>query len=196
MLDIRLIREDTKKVIEGLNKRGQEIGLSELLKLDEEMRRLLKESEGFKYKRNVVSDKIGELKKKGVDTDKETLEMREVSQRIKELDARIKELSEEINNRLLNIPNIPHSSVPLGRSSGDNVEIKKWGSPRKFNFPVKPHIELGDVVGLDFQRASKITGAGFVLYMGIGARLEMELINFMLDLHVKEHGYLEVSPPF
>lgn len=196
MLDVRLLREDIQKVTEGLKKRGQDIGLTELLKLDEEMRRLLKESEGFKYKRNMVSDKIGELKKKGVDTDKDTLEMREVSQKIKELDARIKELSEDINNRLLNIPNIPHSSVPVGRSAGDNVEIKKWGNPRKFNFPVKSHIELGDVVGLDFQRASKITGAGFVLYKGIGARLERALINFMLDLHVKEHGYLEVSPPF
>lgn len=196
MLDVRLLREDIQKVTEGLKKRGQDIGLTELLKLDEEMRRLLKESEGFKYKRNMVSDKIGELKKKGVDTDKDTLEMREVSQKIKELDARIKELSEDINNRLLNIPNIPHSSVPVGRSAGDNVEIKKWGNPRKFNFPVKSHIELGDVVGLDFQRASKITGAGFVLYKGIGARLERALINFMLDLHIKEHGYLEVSPPF
>lgn len=196
MLDVRLLREDIQKVTEGLKKRGQDIGLTELLKLDEEMRRLLKESEGFKYKRNMVSDKIGELKKKGVDTDKDTLEMREVSQKIKELDARIKELSEDINNRLLNIPNIPHSSVPVGRSAGDNVEIKKWGNPRKFNFPVKSHIELGDVVGLDFQRASKITGAGFVLYKGIGARLERALINFMLDLHVKEHGYLEILPPF
>ncbi|MBI3584985.1 MAG: serine--tRNA ligase [Nitrospinae bacterium] len=196
MLDVRLLREDIQKVTEGLKKRGQDIGLTGLLKLDEEMRRLLKESEGFKYKRNMVSDKIGELKKKGVDTDKETFEMREVSQRIKELDARIKELSEDINNRLLNIPNIPHSSVPVGRSAGDNVEIKKWGNPHKFNFPVKSHMELGDAVGLDFQRASKITGAGFVLYKGMGARLERALINFMLDLHVKEHGYLEVSPPF
>ena len=196
MLDVRLIREDIQKVTEGLKKRGQDIGLTGLLKLDEEMRRLLKESEGFKYKRNMVSDKIGELKKKGVNTDKDTLEMREVSQKIKELDARTKELSEDINNRLLNIPNMPHSSVPVGRSAGDNVEIKKWGNPRKFNFPVKSHIELGDVVGLDFQRASKIAGAGFVLYKGMGARLERALINFMLDLHVKEHGYLEVSPPF
>ena len=196
MLDVRLIREDIQKVTEGLKKRGQDIGLTELLKLDEEMRRLLKESEGFKYKRNMVSDKIGELKKKGVNTDKDTLEMREVSQKIKELDARTKELSEDINNRLLNIPNMPHSSVPVGRSAGDNVEIKKWGNPRKFNFPVKSHIELGDVVGLDFQRASKIAGAGFVLYKGMGARLERALINFMLDLHVKEHGYLEISPPF
>ena len=196
MLDVRLLREDIQKVTEGLKKRGQDIGLTELLKLDEEMRRLLKESEGFKYKRNTVSDKIGELKKKGVNTDKDTLEMREVSQKIKELDARTKELSEDINNRLLNIPNMPHSSVPVGRSAGDNVEIKKWGNPRKFNFPVKSHIELGDVVGLDFQRASKIAGAGFVLYKGMGARLERALINFMLDLHVKEHGYLEVSPPF
>lgn len=196
MLDVRLLREDVQKVTEGLKKRGQDIGLTELLKLDEEMRRLLKESEGFKYKKNMVSDKIGELKKKGIDTDKDTLEMREVSQKIKELDARIKELSEDINNRLLNIPNMPHSSVPVGRSAGDNVEIKKWGNPRKFNFPVKSHIELGDVVGLDFQRASKITGAGFVLYKGIGARLERALINFMLDLHVKEHGYLEILPPF
>ena len=196
MLDVRLLREDIQKVTEGLKKRGQDIGLTGLLKLDEEMRRLLKESEGFKYKRNMVSDKIGELKKKGVNTDKDTLEMREVSQKIKELDARTKELSEDINNRLLNIPNMPHSSVPVGRSAGDNVEIKKWGNPRKFNFPVKSHIELGDVVGLDFQRASKIAGAGFVLYKGMGARLERALINFMLDLHVKEHGYLEVSPPF
>ena len=110
---------------------------------------------------------------------------------------KIKELSEDINNRLLNIPNIPHISVPVGRSSGDNVEIKKWGNPRKFNFPVESHTELGDVLGiLDFQRASKITGAGFVLYKGIGARLERALINFMLNLHVKEHGYLEISPPF
>ena len=197
MLDLRLLREDIQKITEGLKKRGQDIRLTEILKLDEEIRRLLKEAEGFKYKRNVVSDKIGELKKKGVDAEKETLEMRNVSQRIKELDGKIKELSEDINNRLLNIPNIPHISVPVGRSSGDNVEIKKWGNPRKFNFPVESHTELGDVLGiLDFQRASKITGAGFVLYKGIGARLERALINFMLNLHVKEHGYLEISPPF
>src|SRR3989338_3454621 len=197
MLDLRLLREDIQKITEGLKKRGQDIKLTEILKLDEEIRRLLKEAEGFKYKRNVVSDKIGELKKKGVDAEKETLEMRNVSQRIKELDGKIKELSEDINNRLLNIPNIPHISVPVGRSSGDNVEIKKWGNPRKFNFPVESHTELGDVLGiLDFQRASKITGAGFVLYKGIGARLERALINFMLNLHVKEHGYLEISPPF
>ena len=186
MLDLRLLREDIQKITEGLKKRGQDIKLTEILKLDEEIRRLLKEAEGFKYKRNVVSDKIGELKKKGVDAEKETLEMRNVSQRIKELDGKIKELSEDINNRLLNIPNIPHISVPVGRSSGDNVEIKKWGNPRKFNFPVESHTELGDVLGiLDFQRASKITGAGFVLYKGIGARLERALINFMLNLHVK-----------
>src|SRR3989338_4564147 len=190
MLDLRLLREDIQKITEGLKKRGQDIKLTEILKLDEEIRRLLKEAEGFKYKRSVVSDKIGELKKKGIDTDKETLEMRDVFHKIKEF-------SEEINNRLLNIPNIPHISVPVGRSSGDNVEIKKWGNPSKFNFSVESHTELGDVLGiLDFQRASKITGAGFVLYKGIGARLERALINFMLNLHVKEHGYLEISPPF
>jgi seryl-tRNA synthetase len=197
MLDIHLLRENTEKVVEGLKKRGQDINLTAILKIDEDMRGLLKEAEGLKRRRNTVSDTIGELKKKGVEAEKEMLEMREVSQRIKELDAKIKELSEEINKRLLNIPNIPHASVPIGRSPKDNIEVRKWGEPGEFKFPVKSHIELGEKFGiLDFQRASKITGAGFVLYKGIGARLERALINFMLDLHVKEHGYVEVSTPF
>jgi len=184
-------------VAEGLKKRGQDISLTGVLKMDESVRSLLKESEGLKYRRNTVSDKIGELKKKGIGAEKEMSEMREVSQKIKELDGKIKELSGEINKGLLNIPNIPHASVPVGKSPEDNTEVRKWGEPGEFKFPVKSHIELGEKFGiLDFQRASKITGAGFVIYKNIGAKLERALINFMLDLHVKEHGYTEVSTPF
>lgn len=197
MIDIHVLREDINKVAEGLRKRGQDINLLEILKMDEEVRGLLKESEELKRRRNVTSDKIGELKKKGVAAEKEILEMREVSHKVKEIDARIRDISEVIQRELLNIPNIPHSSVPVGRSSEDNIEVRKWGEPRKFHFPINSHIELGEKLGiLDFQRASKITGAGFVVYKNMGARLERALINFMLDLHVKEHGYSEVSTPF
>lgn len=197
MLDIHLLREDINRVADGLKKRGQDIDLKRILNLDEEIRGLLKESEGFKHKRNIVSDRVGELKKKGFDIEREALDMREVSRKIKEADARIKTLSEQINTELLSVPNIPHVSVPPGRTSNDNIEIKKWGVPAEFNFPVKSHVELGEGLGiLDFQRASKLTGAGFVIYKNLGAGLERVLINFMLDLHIKEHGYLEISPPF
>ncbi|MBI3814174.1 MAG: serine--tRNA ligase [Nitrospinae bacterium] len=197
MIDIHLLRENIDMVAEGLKKRGEDIDLTAVLKMDEDMRGLLKESEGLKRRRNAVSDTIGELKKKGLGAEKEMLEMREVSQRIKELDAKTKELSAEINKRLLNIPNIPHASVPVGRSPENNIEVRKWGEPGEFKFPVKSHIELGEKFGiLDFQRASKITGAGFVVYKNNGARLERSLINFMLDIHVRGHGYVEISPPF
>jgi seryl-tRNA synthetase len=197
MIDIRLLREDRDRITDGLRRRGEDIDLTKILRLDEEVRLLLKESEGFKHRRNVVSDEIGELKKKGVNTERETLDMRKLSQKIKETDARIKSLSEDIHNELLNIPNIPHESVPLGRTPDDNIEVKRWGSPPEFDFPIKSHIELGERLGiLDFQRASRLAGAGFVLFRDGGARLERSLINFMLDLHVKGHGYSEISPPF
>ncbi|MBI4378648.1 MAG: serine--tRNA ligase [Nitrospinae bacterium] len=197
MIDIRLLREDRDRITDGLRRRGEDIDLTKILRLDEEVRLLLKESEGFKHRRNLVSDEIGELKKRGVNTESETLDMRKLSQKIKETDARIKSLSEDIHNELLNIPNIPHESVPLGRTPDDNVEVKRWGSPPEFDFPIKSHIELGERLGiLDFQRASRLAGSGFVLFRDGGARLERSIINFMLDLHVKSHRYSEISPPF
>lgn len=197
MINIRLLRDNIDKVAEGLRKRGQEINLMAILKMDEKMRDLMKESEGFKHKKNVVSDRIGELKRGGSNAEKETIEMRELSQKIKEIDVEIKTISEKIEGELLNIPNIPHTSVPFGRTSDSNVELKRYGNPPEIGFPIKTHVELGEKLGiLDFQRATKISGGGFVVYKNSGARLERSLINFMLNLHINEHGYSEVSTPF
>ncbi|MEK6545673.1 MAG: serine--tRNA ligase [Nitrospinota bacterium] len=197
MIDIRLLRNNIDKVAAGLRKRGQEINLMAILKMDEKVRDLIRESEGFKHKKNVVSDRIGELKRGGGNAEKETLEMRELSQKIKEIDAEIKTISEKIEGELLNIPNIPHTSVPFGRISDNNMELKRCGNPPEIQFPVKTHVELGEKLGiLDFQRATKLSGGGFVVYKNTGARLERSLINFMLDLHINEHGYSEVSTPF
>ena len=197
MLGLKFVRENKDKVRKQTKQRGMDLDLDEFTKLDSERRDLLQETEALKAERNTVSEEIAVLKRDKKDASPQIRAMREVSQRIKELDSRLNEKIYFLNEILLNIPNMPHASVMVGQDEADNPEIKKWRDIREFTFKPKPHWEVGEQLDiLDFERASKITGARFALYKGWGARLERALINFMLDLHTTEHDYMEVLPPF
>jgi seryl-tRNA synthetase len=201
MLDLKLVRERTDEVKAGIRRRGGEIDLSEFLALDEKRRTAQQEADDLRRKRNDVSEEIGRLKKTGQQADDKVAEMRAVGDSIAALEAVIREAEDAQRNILLTIPNLPHTSVPDGRDETANVEVKRWSpegtEPPKFSFEPKPHWDLAEYLDIiDFDRAAKITGARFALYKGMGARLERALINFMLDLHTTEHGYLEVLPPF
>ncbi|SHK32434.1 serine--tRNA ligase [Desulforamulus aeronauticus] len=197
MLDIKFVRSNPELVLEGLKKRGSGLSLDEFLKLEESRREKLVVVEQLKNTRNVVSQEIGKLKKAGQDAEQKQLEMRQASQQIKDMDDEIRVIEEKLEQILLAIPNLPHESVPVGKDEHDNVEIRRWGKPREFNFSAKPHWDLGEELNiLDFERGGKVTGARFSFYKGLGARLERALFNFMLDLHTREHGYTEVFPPF
>lgn len=197
MLDLRLIRKDPERVRLALKNRGYSFPLDELLKKDEEWRAVLSEVQALKEKRNEVSKEVAVMKAKGEDPTPLLSQMKEVSDKIKELEKRTSSLEEEIRNMLLLIPNIPHESVPVGSSEEDNVEVRRWGEPRKFDFEPKPHWEIGEKLDiLDFERGAKLAESRFTVLKGLGARLERALINFMLDLHTAEHGYIEIFPPF
>ncbi len=197
MLDIRVIRERPEEVERRLSTRGIKVDIGKVLRVDEQRRRVIKDVEELKAKRNAVSKEIGRLKREGRDVSSLLREMDEVAERIKDLDERRKTLEEELEGLLLNIPNLPHPTVPVGEDERDNVEVRRWGEIRDFPFEPRDHWEIGEALGiLDFERATKLAGARFALYKGLGALLERALINFMLDLHTKEHGYLEVLPPF
>ncbi len=199
MLDIKLIRDNSQRVRDRLATRGRgdEARIAEIAGLDEKRRKLLVEAETLKADRNRVNKEIGALKAKGLDVSAKLAEMKEVSQRIAALDAQLAALDAQLSEILLVIPNLPHDSVPVGKDAGDNREVRRHGEPPKFSFPPKPHWELGEKLGiLDFPRAAKISGSGFILYKAAGARLERALINWLLDLHTREHGYTEVFPPF
>jgi len=197
MLDIKQVRANPEILIQALKKRGTTIALDEFLELDAKKRDLLFQSEQLKNKRNVVSEEVSRLKKAKEDAENLILEMREVAQEIKNLDEKIKEYEEKMAEILLRIPNIPHESVPVGKNEEDNVEVKRWGVPREFNFQPLAHWDLGEKLDiLDFERGVKISGTRFTVYKGLGARLERALINFMLDLHIEKHGYTEILPPF
>lgn len=201
MLDIRMIRERADEVRTGLAKRqkGDELAVFRIVELDGERRQKLVESEELKSRRNTESKEIGILMKEGRKEDAESKKewVRETNQRISELEKEIGEVEMEIRDLMLRMPNIPHESVPVGRSAEENREVRRYGQPKVFEFEPRNHIELCEKLGLiDFKRASKLSGSGFLLYMGYGARLERALISFLIDLHVNEHGYMEVSPPF
>ncbi len=197
MLDMRFIRENPAIVEKAIKKRGKDISLDEFKKLDDKRRDILYESEQLKHRRNVTSDKIGQLKRNGEDASHLITEMREVSNRIKAYDEELTEIEAKMEQILLIIPNVPHESVPVGQDESDNLEVKKWGEPRKFEFASQAHWDLGEELDiLDFERGGKVTGTRFTFLKGAGARLERSLINFMLDLHTDEHGYKEVFPPF
>jgi len=197
MLDLRILRENFDSIKKEIEKRGACPPLEEFLQVDKERRSMLQESEGLKFIRNKSSDLIAKLKKEGQNADDKIREMKEVSGRIKLLDEELGKIEEKENNLLLNIPNIPHSSVPAGKSSEENLEVRRWGDKPQFNFTPKNHQEVGAKLKiLDFERGAKISGARFCLYRGTGALLERALINFMLDLHTKENNYIEVLPPF
>lgn len=196
MLDLKYIREDQERVRRMLEQRGQTYDLDGLLQLDQERRRLAVQVEQLKHRRNVSSEEISRLKKKDPPADSLLTGMKQVSDQITELDDRIRLIEAQLQGRLLYLPNRLHDSVPIGRDEKDNKEIKQWGKRPSFDFLPQPHWDIGEKLGiLDFERAARVTGARFVFYRGLGARLERALMNFMLDLHVREHGYEEVLTP-
>lgn len=198
MLDPKFIRANPDKVRDGIQKKMMDVAvLDEFLEVDELWRSRLAEVEKLKALRNSVSEEISKMKRASLDATAEIARMREVSDRIKELDAEVRDLEDRLQKALLMIPNIPHESVPVGEDEKDNVIVREWGKPRQFDFQPLPHWEIASRLGLvDFERGSKIAGSGFILYMGLGARLERSLFNFMADLHTSKHGYKEVFPPF
>ena len=196
MLDIKLIREDPQKIESALRARGVDLSLKELLTLDAERRNLLRDAEALKAQRNKASEAIGEAKRQGKDAAHEQARMREVGERIKALDAETRSVEGKIEQWLLQLPNLSHESVPVAPSAEGNVEVRRWGEPRRFAFDPKPHWEVGEALGiLDSARATKIAKSRFTVLWGVGARLERALIQFMLDLHTREHGYREVWVP-
>ncbi len=199
MLDIKYIRENPEIVKEGIKNKNEKDTVDEILALDKDRRDLLQKAEELKAQRNKVSQEIGKLKKAGENADDVMAEMKNVSDEIKELDNQIREVEEKLNEMMLWVPNLPHNSTPIGKSAANNIEVKQW-LPEGFLFendePVLDHLELGKKWGiLDFERGAKISGSGFPVYLGKGATLERALINYMLDLHLADHGYKEVIPP-
>jgi len=197
MLEIKFVRENLSTVEQSLGARGVAVEMAAFEKLDAKRRKVLLEIENLRHRRNVVSEQIADMKRREEKTDALVADMRDVSGRIKELDGSLSEIESNLNAFLLEIPNIPHSSVPVGKESSDNPILKQVGDTPKFEFEPRPHWDIGQDLGiLDFERAAKITGARFPLYFGIGSKLERALINFMLDIHTDEHKYVEILPPF
>lgn len=197
MLDIKWIRENPDEARSMLQNRGYEYPLDELLDLDSLRRQKLIEVEGLKAKRNEGSKEVAKLKSKGEDPSDLMEEIRNINEDIKVLDKEVQDIEENLRDLLLQIPNKPHESVPVGKSEEDNVVVRSVGELPKFDFEPKPHWELGEKIGLmDFEAGIKLAGSRFTVLRGNGARLARALINFMLDLHTREHGYLEFEPPF
>ncbi len=197
MLDIKLIREYTYKVKESNLKRNIDIDLDIVIELDKKRRKLLQQAEELKAKKNLVSTEISKKRKEEINTIKKIKNMRLVGEKISQLNEEINFLDIKLKNVLLTIPNVPHLSVPVGKNEISNIEIKRFGEVRQFEFFPKPHWELGEKLGIiSFEQASKVAGARFAFYTGLGAKLERALINFMLDFHSKENGYIEILPPY
>ena len=197
MLEAKYIREHLEEVRERLATRGQAIDLDQFVLIDGERRRTIQEWERLRALQKKVSDEVSKKKREGRDASDLIDEMKKVSQDLKGLDGIIEEKEKALQDFLLTVPNLPHSSVPVGKDPSDNAEVRRWGDLPKFDFEPKAHWDLGEELGvLDFKTGAKITGARFTLYWDLGAKLERALINFMLDLHTREHGYREVLPPF
>ena len=198
MLDIQLLRHEPEIVANGLKRKGVEADLDEILDLDKEWRSVLANADTLRQQRNTVSKEISQMAKEGKDFADVRARMKTISDEIKVLEDQLRQLELSIDEKMLWLPNLPHHSAPDGTSSEDNVEVHRWGEDiRTFDFPLMDHLELGKSLDiLDFPRGSKISGSGFPLYKGLGATLERALLNFMLDIQVKERGYREVFPPF
>ena len=197
MLDIRRIRNNAEEVEKLLKRRDPELSLSKVLELDKERRKKLVEVEEMKAKQNKVSKEVPVLKKEGKDVSHILQEMKELAEMVKILDGEIKVIDEKIQDELLSIPNTPNPEITVGKSDEDNKEVRKWGQPKKFDFELKAHWDLGvDLDILDFERATKIAGTRFSMFKGAGARLERAIITYMLDKHTLEHGFTEVAPPY
>ena len=198
MLDIKQIRENTQSIIDRLNTRGQDFSfLNDVVKADEKRRELLQEVESLKAFRNESSKKIGMMKKNGEDTSNLMSEVSKANERISAIDKELSEIENTIQNTLNVVPNVPRETVIVGKGEEDNKEVRKYGIIPQFDFTPKAHWEIGVNLGiLDFEGGAKLTGSRFTVYKGLGAKLERSLINFMLDLHVSQHGYEEMLPPF
>ena len=199
MLDLKFVRDNIGKVELALQRRGLDISLEEFSAKDVERRRALAEIDELRHKRNTLSEEVGQKKKAGLHAEAQPLmeQVKEINQKIKEWEAEAEKHDPWVKDFLLALPNLPDDSVPIGESADDNPVIKTWGEPPRFSFEPKAHWDLGEALGiLDFERAAKITGARFALLKGAGALMERALINFMLDLHTKNHGFTEVWPPF
>lgn len=197
MLDLKFIRENRKLVEEAVINRGMEADIDGLLSLDEERRKRLSEVEGLKNKRNQTSREIGELVKAGKDASALKESMKELSQKIKQIDGKVGETGQKVAKMLLDIPNVPDKEVPVGPDTSANRLVKEWGEISRFDFPVRTHLDLVELLNLgDFRAAAKVAGHGFALFQGEGAKLQRALINFMVDLHTKKHGYQEILPPY
>lgn len=197
MLDIKFIRNNVDRVKRAIELKNDHADIDRLLELDAEKRRLLTAVEELKHRRNQVSDDIGRMKKQHQDATPFIREMKNVSDRIKQLDEQVKSLDQEIYQILIRVPNLPHESVPIGNDASANVELKRWGQLPPKDYQPKPHWEVGEKLGIiDFAGGSRVSGSFFINYKGLGARLQRALIAFMLDLHIKKHGYTEVYPPF
>jgi len=199
MLDLKFIRENPELVKTGIGNKNDKADVDQILKLDKDRRNFIQKVEDLKAQKNKVSQEVGKLKKAGENADEVIAEMKQVADEIKELDDKLNEVEIKLNNLLIWLPNLPHESVPVGKSAADNVEVRKW-IPEGISIEEKKvmdHIELGKKLKiLDFERGAKISGSGFPVYVGKGATLERALINFMLDYHLQHHGFTEIFPPF
>ena len=197
MLDLRFVRRNLEIIATSLKKRGSDLNVNEFLQLDQRRREILAKVETLRAKRNRVTSEIPQKKHAHEDITSLLQEAKTLSRQIEALDKELKEVERGIYDFLTNLPNIPHPSVPIGKDETENVVVKFWGEKPVFSFSPKPHWEIGEKLNiLDFKRAAKISGSRFAVYRGGGAALERALINFMLDLHVQEHGYIEIFPPF
>jgi len=199
MLDLNFVRENLPLVEEKLLQRGMDPSavLKDFRELDTKRRQAITEAETSKAQRNQATEEIGKLKKSGQDASAAMAQAKDLRERISALEKTASDFDAQLRDILAGIPNLPHASVPVGKSADDNVEVRRWGTPPKFDFTPKAHWDLGAQLGiLDLERAVKLTGARFAVYWDLGAKLERALANFMLDLHTREHGYTEVLPPY
>jgi seryl-tRNA synthetase len=199
MIDPKILEENIEFVKTKLSQRGQDIDFDMIVKVDEERRSVIREVEELEHQRNVGSKEVGELKRQGRNEEAAEIQssLKDISENIKELNTKRTQIENDFQLLLLNVPNIPHESVPSGVDESDNLEIKCWGKPTQFDFVPRDHVTIGKSLDiLDLERAAKITGARFALYKGLGARIERALINFMIEEHTNKHGYTEVLPPF
>lgn len=197
MLDIKFVRDNPELVLENLRKRHNPMNLDRFMELEKQRREVIAQTEALKSEKNTVSKQISQMKKNKENADEVIAKMREVGEQISKLDEKLRAIQEELHDILLRIPNMCHESVPEGKDDSDNPEVRRWGTPRKFDFTPKAHWDLGAELDiLDPERAAKVTGARFTFYKGLGARLERALINFMMDLHADKQGYTEMLAPY
>ena len=197
MLDIKILRQNPEIIKDALKKRNNDLDIEPAIELDKQRRAILTEVEQKKAKQNEITKQIPQMKKAGENTDAIFAEMKELSNEIKADDEKVREIDEQLRDFMLRIPNIPNADIPVGADDSDNVEIRKYGEPRKFDFEPKAHWDIGtDLDILDFERGTKIAGTRFTVYRGLGARLERAIIQFFLNTHTEESGYTEIMPPY